>query len=244
MWPKRRCESPIWSRCFVIPPRKNGQPAPRRSPVSTSAASVTTPSSSNGGSRPLPPRGRPRRSAPSCAARPRPRRAPRRPRSRRARARAGSDRDSVVHPFEHVIRDARADHLQQDRRRHRHAERHDRLVDLLDGSAVLDCVHDHARHAGQHAVDDEARSVVDEDRSLAQLLAEAHTVASATSSVSAARTTSSSGISATGLKKCMPATARDGQVGRHLGDRKGPRCSSRGCIRRARPPPAPRTPAS
>src|SRR5438874_450753 len=44
--PKRRSDMPIWSRCFVIPPRKNGQPAPRSRPVSTSAASGTTLSSS------------------------------------------------------------------------------------------------------------------------------------------------------------------------------------------------------
>src|SRR5207244_11546991 len=37
---------PVWSRYFVIPPSQNGQPAPRRSAVSTSFASATTPSSS------------------------------------------------------------------------------------------------------------------------------------------------------------------------------------------------------
>ena len=40
--PRRR----VWSRCGVIPPRKNGQPAPSSRHVSTSAASATTPSSS------------------------------------------------------------------------------------------------------------------------------------------------------------------------------------------------------
>src|SRR6266511_3230249 len=45
--PKRRSDMPIWSRCLVMPPRKNGQPAPSSRPVSTSAASLTTPSPSN-----------------------------------------------------------------------------------------------------------------------------------------------------------------------------------------------------
>src|SRR5207247_9549552 len=44
--PNRRSERPIWSRCFVMPARKKGQPAPSSSPGSTSAASSTTPSSS------------------------------------------------------------------------------------------------------------------------------------------------------------------------------------------------------
>ena len=37
---------------------------------------------------------------------------------------------------------------------------------------MLDGVHDHPRHAREHAVDDEARRVVDEDRPLAQFLAD------------------------------------------------------------------------
>src|SRR5947208_13976040 len=47
VWPNIRSLTPVWSRCFVIPPRKNGQPAPSRRHVSTSAASATTPSSSS-----------------------------------------------------------------------------------------------------------------------------------------------------------------------------------------------------
>ena len=94
----------------------------------------------------------------------------------RERGQCGREREPfgerIVHPFEHVVGDARADHLQQHRRRHRHPERHHRLVHLVDRRAVLDGVHDHARHPRQHAVDDEARRVVDEDRSLAQLLAD------------------------------------------------------------------------
>src|SRR5207248_3112902 len=43
--PKSRSDTPVGSRRFVIPPRKNGQPAPRRRAVSTSAASPTSPSS-------------------------------------------------------------------------------------------------------------------------------------------------------------------------------------------------------
>jgi hypothetical protein len=64
-----------------------------------------------------------------------------------------------VHRLEHVVRDARADHLQQHRRRHRHPERQHRLVGLLDGVAVLERVHQHARHPRQDAVDDEAGRV-------------------------------------------------------------------------------------
>src|SRR6266536_283420 len=37
---------PVWSRNLVIPPSQNGQPAPSRRAVSTSAASATTPSAS------------------------------------------------------------------------------------------------------------------------------------------------------------------------------------------------------
>src|SRR5262249_23319892 len=43
--PNIRSLTPVWSRCFVIPPRKNGHPAPSNRHVSTSAASGTTPSS-------------------------------------------------------------------------------------------------------------------------------------------------------------------------------------------------------
>src|SRR5262249_37183347 len=44
--PVIRSEIPVWSRCFVMPPRKNGYPAPRIRHASMSAAAPTTPSSS------------------------------------------------------------------------------------------------------------------------------------------------------------------------------------------------------
>ena len=75
----------------------------------------------------------------------------------------------LVHRLEHVVRDARADELQQDGRRHRHPELDDRLVRLLDAVAVLERVHEDARHSRQHAVDDEARRVLRHDTALAQL---------------------------------------------------------------------------
>ena len=78
-------------------------------------------------------------------------------------------RERLVHRLEHVVRDARADHREQDRRRHRHSERHHRLVDVLGGGAVLDRIHDHSRHPGEHAVDDEPGRVGDEHRPFAQL---------------------------------------------------------------------------
>ena len=94
----------------------------------------------------------------------------------RERGQCGREREPfgerIVHPFQHVVGDARADHLQKYGRSHRHPERHDCLVHLVDRCAVLDGVHDHARHPGQHAVDDEAGGIVDEDRPLPQLLAD------------------------------------------------------------------------
>ena len=73
---------------------------------------------------------------------------------------------------------------------------------------MLDCVHDHARHPRQHAVDDEARRVVDEDRrACAAFVADVRDGRERdVVRLGAARTTSTSGISATGLKKCIPTT--------------------------------------
>ena len=69
---------------------------------------------------------------------------------------------------QHVVRDARADHLQEHGRRHRQAEPHDRRVGLLDGVAVLERADDDAGHPRQQPVDDERRRVLDEDGRLAQ----------------------------------------------------------------------------
>jgi hypothetical protein len=74
-----------------------------------------------------------------------------------------------VHRLEHVVRDARPDHREEDGRCHRHAERQHRFVDLVGRRVVLDRVHQHARHPREHAVDDESRRVRYEHRSLAQL---------------------------------------------------------------------------
>ena len=84
---------PVWSRNLVIPPSQNGQPAPSRSAVSTSAASATTPSSAGGGSRRPRRRARPRGSPPGSAGRsPRRRSRPCLRRSWRESARAESGR--------------------------------------------------------------------------------------------------------------------------------------------------------
>ena len=71
--------------------------------------------------------------------------------------------------LEHVIRDARAHHGKEDGGRYRHPQRHDGFVHVVDGSPVLDRIHDHARHARQDAIDDEAGCVGDEDGTFAQL---------------------------------------------------------------------------
>ena len=70
----------------------------------------------------------------------------------------------------HVGRDLLADHLQQHRRRHRQAEHEDARVRLLDRVASLDRLEDDEHHARQQPVDDEAGSVVDEHRTLAELV--------------------------------------------------------------------------
>ena len=72
--------------------------------------------------------------------------------------------------LEHVVRDARTDHLQEHRRRHRQAEGEHRFVRLLDGVAVLERVHQHSRHAREDAVHDEGRCVLDEYAALLQPL--------------------------------------------------------------------------
>jgi hypothetical protein len=162
VWPKRRSDIPIWSRCFVIPPRKKGQPAPRRSAVSTSAASGTTRASSR----------RWISSATAAGSIFEDDRIAARRNGFERRGERETIRESVVHSLQDVIRDARPDHLQEDRRRHRHAERHDGLVDLLDRRAMLDRIHDRACHPRQHSIDDEPRVVAHKDRALAELLSD------------------------------------------------------------------------
>ena len=83
--------------------------------------------------------------------------------SRREREALGK---GVVHRLEHVVRDARPDHREQDRRSHGHPEPEDRLVGLLDGVAVLERVHEGAGQPRQDAVDDEAGLVADDHHAL------------------------------------------------------------------------------
>ena len=137
--PATRSETPVWSRYLVIPPSQNGKPAPRSRHVSTSAASATTPSSrmwrissasaSSTASFTLVDGRRPLLDDDRLV---------RRPRSRERRREREPVREGGVHRLEHVVRDARADHLQQHRRRHRQAEPEHRLVGLLEGVAVLE----------------------------------------------------------------------------------------------------------
>ena len=95
--------------------------------------------------------------------------------------------------------------------------REDRLVGLVDRVAVFEGVHQHGRHPRQHAVDHEAGCVPDEDGALAEPVVGSQAVASVTSSVAWVRISSTSGSTATGLKKCMP-TSRCG-VGECRGHR-------------------------
>ena len=121
----------------------------------------------------------------------------------------------LVQRLEHVVRDARADHLQQHGRRHRQAEPQDRLVGLVDRVAVLERVHQHARHPRQHAVDDERRARPRRARrACAASLADVpggreRRVVGLGRRGSARR----AAARATGLKKCMPTTARVLELG-------------------------------
>jgi hypothetical protein len=97
-----------------------------------------------------------------------------------------------------------ADHVEQVSRAHGPAEL---FHDLVDGLEVGTVTHQHVETAEvreQHAVDQEARAVVDHDRGLAHLLGVATVVATAASEDFSPRITSTSGIMCTGLKKCMP----------------------------------------
>ena len=122
--------------------------------------------------------------------------------------------------WQDVVRDPGADDLEQHGRRHRQPEPEHRLVGLLDRVAVLEGVHQHRALSAEQAVDDERRRVADENARLRSFSVTAQAVASVTSSVCGVRTSSTSGSTATGLKKCMP-TTRSGcsRLGAHLGDR-------------------------
>ena len=90
-------------------------------------------------------------------------------RSRRASARAGTGPGRRrASSRARGSRPAGRPSASSDRRRHRHPQPEHRLVRLLDRVAVLERVHQHARHAGQHAVDDESGRVRDEDAALAR----------------------------------------------------------------------------
>ena len=116
-------------------------------------------------------------------------------------------RERVVERLEHVVRDARADHREQRGGRHRDAELERGRVGLLEGRAALERLHQHGGLPGQHPVDDERGRVVDEHAALAELAGRRpRRSTSVTSSVAGVRTTSTSGRTATGLKKCRPTT--------------------------------------
>ena len=77
--------------------------------------------------------------------------------------------ECVVQRVEDVVRDPRADHREQRRRRHRNTDPQRRLVGLLERVAVLERLHENARLAREQAVDDERGSVLDEHATLAEL---------------------------------------------------------------------------
>ena len=67
---------------------------------------------------------------------------------------------------EHVRADLEAHEVEQRRRRHRQAERRDRLVDGLERGALVDRAHRLAEEHGEQAVDHEAGGVGGDDRVL------------------------------------------------------------------------------
>ena len=189
-----------------MPPSQNGKPAPSRRQVSTSAALGTTPSartcaissaSASSTASVMLLDGRRRVGGDDDLVAP-VRVARERRREREALAEGGVQR------LEDVVGHARPDQLQQHRGRHRQAEPQNRLVRLGHRVPVLERLHEHARHPRQHAVDDEGGSVATSTPRLRSALVTAPAVASVTSSLASVRTSSTSGISATGLKKCMP----------------------------------------
>ena len=133
-----------------------------------------------------------------------------------------------MHRLEHVVRDARADHLQQHGRGHRQAEPEDGLVGLLHRVAVLERVQYDAHHAGEDAVDDEARARPRASTGACAVRATSYAVASGDVVGVRRPDSSTSGSTLTGLKKC------DADVGAHLGDRERSTCWWRGCSRAAR----------
>jgi hypothetical protein len=77
-----------------------------------------------------------------------------------------------VEGLQNVVGDARADHLQEHGRRHREAQRQDRLVRFVRRRSALEGV-EHDRHqAREHPVDHERRRVRYRHGPLAQALGE------------------------------------------------------------------------
>ena len=74
----------------------------------------------------------------------------------------------VVQRLEHVVGDPRADHRRSTDGAIGSPSREHRLVRLLDGVAVLERLHQDARHAREHPVDDEAGRVAHEHGALAE----------------------------------------------------------------------------
>ncbi len=119
-----------------------------------------------------------------------------------------------------VERDRRADELQQHERRHRQAQRVERAVGDLERGALVDAAVTSPRNRVSSRLTTNAGASLTSTHDFFSALPTAKAVASVASSVCSARTISSSGITATGLKKWKP-TTRSGccEVRGHLGHR-------------------------
>ncbi len=111
-----------------------------------------------------------------------------------------------MHGLGDVQRDRRTDQREQHERRHRQPERRERPVGHLDRGALVDRRGDLAEEPGEQPVHHERRASVTSTQDFFSSLPTANAVASVASFVRSARTISSSGSTATGLKKWKPTT--------------------------------------
>ena len=102
--------------------------------------------------------------------------------------------------------DLRTYQLKQQIGRHRQAQRPQRLVGDRDRSALINSGEDLRQHPQQQPIYHETSRVLDQHGVLLQLLGDPNAVASVSSSVAGPRTISTSGSTATGLKKWKPTT--------------------------------------